>query len=178
MITSRLSIAAAAWCIAAAALMALPARAVTLAVSPSSVYQHLTTAGVWHGHTVIASTNLNKLEAGGSFSASCLSIYTGSITGSRSLPASALLGGLQLYVTIPAELPALRNMPGFESAPRGSNLSCSYNWTAYSKEGTYNIGIPGISIPIGGQEMSLSNSISFRMRKPGTSTGGDDACIP
>jgi hypothetical protein len=55
---------------------------------------------------------------------------------------------------------------------------CSYDWTAYSKEASYTIGIPGVSAPIGGQEMSLSDSVTFWMRKPGTATGEDDACIP
>jgi hypothetical protein len=163
---------------AAAFTLMTPARAVTLNVVPSSIYQSGTTALVYHGHTVVASTNMNRLEAGGSFRATCMSPDTGSITGSRSLPAAALLGGLQLYVTVPAQLPGLKPMPGFESAPRGANLQCSYDWTAYSREAQYTLGVPGVSVPIGGGEMSLSSSVSFRMRKPGTATGNDDACIP
>jgi hypothetical protein len=164
-------------CTAAFALMT-PARAVSLNVVPSSVYQSGTTALVYHGHTVISSTNMNRLEAGGTFRATCMSPDTGSIPGSRSLPAVGLLGGLQLYVTIPAQLPGLKPMPGFESAPRGVNLQCSYDWTAYSREAQYTLGVPGVSVPIGGGEMSVSRSVSFRMRKTGTATGNDDACIP
>ena len=174
----KISIAVAASLMAATALVSQPAQAVSLNVVVSSIYQNSTSAGVWHGHTVLSSTNMNRLEAGGSFRASCMSPDTGNISGSRSLPASGLAGPLQLYVTIPTQLPALRNMPGFESVPRGSTLQCSYDWTAYAREAMYTIGIPGVSVPVGGGEMTLSNSRSFTMRKPGTSTGGDDACIP
>ena len=79
---------------------------------------------------------------------------------------------------IPEQLPALRNMPGFESVSRGQRIECSYRWTAFAREGTYTIGTPGTSMPVGGGEIYDSGTISFSMRKPGTSTGGDDACIP
>ena len=159
-------------------LSAVPTQAVTLSVHPASTYQFGTGSGVYLGHTVIASTNMNALEAGGSFRAHCMSPDTGDITGARSLPASGLVGPQQLYVTIPAQLPALRNMPGFFNVPRGANLMCSYDWTAYSRESAYSVGIPGVSTPLGGGHMSDSGSTTFWMRKPGTSTGGDDACIP
>jgi hypothetical protein len=164
-------------CVAAGAL-STPVHAVNLAVQPSSIYQNGATAGVWLGHTVAASTNMNRLQAGGSFRAYCYGGDTSPITGERSLPASALIGPLQLYVTIPAQLPALYNMPGFYSVPRGSRIQCSYDWTAYAREAMYTIGIPGVSVPIGGEERSESNSITFWMSKPGRSTGDDDACIP
>jgi len=163
---------------AVAGILTTPAQAVTLNVAPSSIYQFGTGSGVYLGHTVVASTNMNRLQAGGSFRAYCFGADTGSITGERSLPASGLTGPLQLYVTVPAQLPALRNMPGFLGVPRGSNLMCSYDWTAYSREAMYTVGIPGISTPIGGEERSDSDSITFWMRKPGTATGEDDACIP
>jgi hypothetical protein len=55
---------------------------------------------------------------------------------------------------------------------------CSYDWTAYSRESSYNLGIPGVGTPVGGGYMTDSDSITFWMKKPGTSTGNDDACIP
>jgi hypothetical protein len=158
--------------------LSTPVHAVTLAVQPSSIYQNGATAGVWLGHTVAASTNMNRLLAGGSFRAHCFDGGTSPITGERSLPASALFGPLQLYVTIPAKLPALYNMPGFYNVQRGSRIQCSYDWTAHARESMYTIGIPGISVPIGGEERSESDSIIFWMSKPGRSTGDDDACIP
>jgi hypothetical protein len=161
-----------------AAAWTAPAQALSMSVQPSRIYQYSNTANVYVGHTVAASTNMNQLEAGGSFRASCISPDTGEITGSRSLPASNLIGGLQLYVTIPAQLPALKPMPGFANVPRGATLSCTYAWTAFAKEATYSIGVPGLSMPVGGQQATASTSISFTMRKPGTSTGNDDACIP
>jgi len=163
---------------AAMGILAAPAHGVNMSVRPSSIYQQGTSAGVYLGHTVAASTNMNRLQAGGSFRAYCFGSDTGTITGERSLPATGVVGPLQLYVTIPAQLPALRNMPGFVSLPRGTTLVCRYDWTAYARESTYSIGVPGISVPIGGGEISDSDSITFGMRKPGTATGEDDACIP
>jgi len=163
---------------AAGGTLSTPVHAVTMAVKPSSIYQNGATAGVWLGHTVAASTLMNRLQAGGSFRAYCFDGGTSPITGARSLPASGLIGPLQLYVTIPAQLPALYNMPGFYNVPRGSRIQCSYDWTAYAREASYTIGIPGASAPVGGEEISDSDSIIFWMSKPGRSTGDDDACIP
>jgi hypothetical protein len=117
------------------------------------------------GHTVVAGTNLNRLIAGGSYLASCVSPYTGTIPGERTLPSSLTAQYNQLYVTIPAQLPAVRNMPGFENVPAGSILSCSYNWTAFAKESTYSVGPPGIGITVGGEEKSLGDTIGFQMYK-------------
>jgi hypothetical protein len=167
-----------AWAGLAMLFVGTAAQAVTMKVQPASIYQYGSGSGVYLGHTVAASTNINRLTAGGSFRASCLSILTGDITGERTLPGASLLGGVQLYVTIPAQLPALRNMPGFESVSRGQRIECSYRWTAFAREGTYTIGTPGTSMPIGGGEIYDSGAISFWMRKPGTATGNDDACIP
>lgn len=161
------------------AAVAAPAQALTMKVKVQSVYQYGNTAGVYLGHTVSAKTNMNRLLAGGSFVAKCLSPWTPDpITGERSLPAQAFIGGLDLTVTIPATLPALRNMPGWHSVPRGQTLYCTYTWTAYAKEGTYTIGVPGSSMPVGGAEVSESDQKSFTMSKPGTATGEDDACHP
>jgi hypothetical protein len=155
-----------------------PAQAVNLSVAPSSIYQFGNGSGVYVGHTVMASTSMNGLEAGGTFRAHCMSPDTGDIPGSRSLPSSGLIGPRQLYVTIPAQLPALRNMPGWAAVPRGSRLMCDYDWTAYAKESAITLGVPGISTIIGGQHITDSGRITFWMKKPGTSTGDDDACIP
>ncbi len=162
-----------------AALPSLPAQAaLSLKTVPSSVYQHMSTSLFWFGHTVIAGTSISRLTAGGSFTASCMSPYTQSLWGERSLTSEVFGKYNQLYVTIPAELPALRDMPGFDSAPRGSRLDCSYNWRSFAKEATYSVGIPGSSVTIGGGEASDTGSVRFVMQKPGTATGEDDTCIP
>src|SRR5688500_8967943 len=96
---------------------AQPAQAFSLRGGPVSIYQNGATAGVYLGHTVIASTNMNRLTAGGAFTANCPSGDTGTIRGERTLSAQGF--GAQLYVTIPEWLPALRNMPGFEYVPAG-----------------------------------------------------------
>jgi hypothetical protein len=149
---------------------AQPAQAFALRAVPMSIYQNGATAGVFLGHTVIASTNMNRLIAGGSFTATCASTDTGTITGQRTLSAEGL--GAQLYVTIPEWLPALRGMPGFEYVPAGSTLLCTYDWTAHAEESTYTMGIPGFGTTIGGQRGSHSDSVTFVMIKP--AAGGDD----
>jgi hypothetical protein len=164
---------------AAAVIGAPPASAsLSLKTLPSSVYQYLTTTAVYLGHTVIAGTNLNRLVAGGSFSASCVSAETGAITGERTLTSNLIGQYNQLYVTIPETLPALRNMPGFENVQRGSRIQCNYDWKSFAREPTYTVGVPGLTFTVGGEEQSDSGRVSFWMQKPGTSTGGDDTCIP
>ncbi len=104
------------------------------------------------GHTVYAGTNFNRLVAGGSFNASCVSAYTGSIPGERTLTSALVARYNQLYVTIPAQFPAVLNMPGFENVPAGSVLSCTYAWTSRAQESTYTISLLGFGITIGGEE--------------------------
>jgi hypothetical protein len=152
--------------------------ALSMKTVPSSVYQHMTTSQFWFGHTVIAGTYITRLTAGGSYSASCVSQDTQAVTGGRTLTSEVLGNYNQLYVTVPAVLPASREMPGFDNVPRGSRLDCYYNWSSFAKEATYTIGIPGSSITIGGGEAADSGVVKFVMQKPGTATGGDDACIP
>lgn len=164
---------------AALALAAMPAQA-TLSMStvPSAAYQFGNGSGVYIGHTVLAGTNLNRLVAGGTFRATCSSPYTGEIPGARTLT-SALIGQYnRLAVTIPEQLPALRNMPGFESVPRGQRIQCQYYWTSFAEEPTYTIGIPGFGMTVGGERLVDSGIVTFWMKKPGTATGEDDACIP
>jgi len=121
------------------------------------------------GHTVLANTNMNRLIAGGTFNASCASTYTGSIPGERTLPSESFISGNVLYVTIPAQLPAYLNMPGFESVPSGSTLSCTYAWTSRAQESAYTIGAQGIGFTVGGQEARDGGSVGFYMYK----TDGD-----
>jgi hypothetical protein len=161
------------------AAVASPAQA-TLQMStvPSRVYQFGTGSGVYLGHTVIAGTNLNRLIAGGSFRASCMSPYTGEIPGARTLSSSLIGQYNRLTVTIPEQLPALVNMPGFFNVPRGQRIECQYTWTSHAEEPVYTVGIPGFSITVGGERLLDSGISTFWMQKPGTSTGNDDSCIP
>jgi hypothetical protein len=162
-----------------AALCIQPANAtLMLKTQPSLVYQYLTTTAVYLGHTVIAGTNLNRLVAGGSFVASCASPDTQTITGERSLTSDLIGQYNQLYVTIPEQLPALRNMPGFENVQRGAQIQCNYNWKSFAREPTYTVGIPGFQITLGGEEGSDSGTVSFWMKRPGVAGGGGDTCIP
>jgi len=150
-------------------LLTLPAaQALTMSTTPMSIYQIGDgSTAVSLGHIVNARTSMNRLVAGGTFNASCASTYTGSIPGERTLTSESIASGNVLNVTIPEWLPATRNMPGFENAPAGTELSCTYAWTSRAQESAYTIGIPGFSVTIGGQEVRDGGSIGFYMYKSG-----------
>lgn len=157
-----------------------PAAAVEMSVYVSDPHQVLTGSSVRVGHTVLASTDYNRLIAGGEFEVRCnhptMSL---SAPGRRTESGgSGLLGGVRLTVTIPYQQPAYVNMAGFHALPRGSIVECQYNWTAHAIEGSFTIGAGGVGMVIGQGEKRDGGYKSFRMLKPGTATGDDDACIP
>jgi len=115
------------------------------------------------GHVVSARTNLNKLFAGGTMNASCVSEHTGSISARNALPSGLVGVPNVLHVPIPDSVPAVRNIPGFENVPAGAILSCTYAWTARAIEGTYTYGIPGFGTTYGGEERERGDSIGFYM---------------
>ena len=162
------------------ALFNSPAAHATLSMSTAvgSIYQIGDgSTGVSLGHIVQARTNLNRLVAGGSFNASCASDYTGNIPGERTLPSESLASGNVLYVTIPEWVPSVRNMPGFENAPGGTVLSCTYAWTSRAQESTYTIGIPGFGITTGGEERRDGGSVGFYMYKSGSDADPSHGCF-
>jgi hypothetical protein len=143
------------------------------------VYQVGTGSGVKLGHVVHASTNYNRLAAGGAYIAGCAHPEMMPTTGSRALYSENLLGGLQLAVTIPEWLPAMVNMPGFYSLPRGAQVTCTYNWTGHATEGGYVVGVGGISFQTGNGTQSEGGTQNFYMRVPGgTDPNENSTCIP
>lgn len=156
----------------------MPAQALTMSVVPSSIHQDGYTAGIYLGHSVIAGSNMNRLNAGGTFEARCPSTYLYPIPGSRALPAQSLIGGTKLTVTIPLVVPTRMEMPGFDALPAGTSLTCNYNWTASAEESSYTIGIGGIGFTIGGEKISDSGSVSFPFLKPAEGDGSTkQGCI-
>jgi len=144
------------------------AAALDLRTHVASIYQIGTSAQVQLGHTVAASTDYNRLIAGGTYSASCAASEMQPTTGQRTLTASGLRGPQQLYVTIPANLPARVSMPGFNaSTMRGRTLDCTYNWTSRAAESQLTIGAGGIGYTVGGGEMTEGGTEVFSMRVPG-----------
>ena len=162
---------------ALALLLAKPAAAITLNTQVLSIYQVGTTGQVKLGHVVHAFTNYNRLIAGGSYIASCSGLLP--VTGSRTLSAGNIVGGLMLTVTIPAQQPAYVNMPGFSSQPRGSEFTCMYNWTSNATEGGYTISAGGISYQVGNGHAAESGTDIFTMRVPSaTDPNENSSCIP
>ena len=157
----------------------LPASAVQMSVTVHPPHQVLTGSQVRAGHTVTASTDYNRLTAGGTFEVRCAHPDTMlGVPGQRTISGGALAGGVRLVVTIPYQQPAYVNMPGFHGLPRGTIVECQYVWTAQANEGTFSIGAGGTGIIIGQGEARDGSVANFRMHHPGTADGDDDACIP
>jgi hypothetical protein len=163
----------------AAFAAASPATALTLRTSVLSIYQVGTGPQVKLGHVVEASTNFSQLTAGGDFIASCADPAIMPSTGSRTLSASNLVGGLYLAVTIPRDQPAYVNMSGFYGLPRGSVVSCTYMWTSHAVEGGIAISASGVSIQSGNGRASEGGTRPFSIRVPsGTDPNENSSCIP
>jgi hypothetical protein len=158
---------------------ASPASALTLRTSVLSIYQVGTGPQVKLGHVVEASTNFNQLTAGGDFVASCADPAIMPSTGSRTLSASNLVGGLYMAVTIPRDQPAYVNMSGFYGLPRGSVVSCTYMWTSHAVEGGIAISASGISVQSGNGRAAEGGTRPFTIRVPsGTDPDENSSCIP
>jgi hypothetical protein len=162
-----------------AALLCGPrsAHAFGMNVYVQSISQSGFTAGVNLGHTVMANTDMNRLNAAAAFQASCVSSYTGSINDQRGFGAETFLGGTRITITVPEWLPALRNMPGFDQVPGGTTLSCTYNWTADAEESTYSTGVPGFGMTIGGKKAHDGRSVPFEMYQPGSGGSKENGCM-
>lgn len=156
------------------------ASAVNLRTVVASIYQVGNGATVQLGHTVVASTNYNRLYAGGTYIATCASQDMVPAMGQRFFSTENLAGGLQLYVTVPTAHPSYVNMPGFNAAMnRGRTIHCAYNWTSRAVEGGYSIGFGGISFQSGNGEASEGNVQNFIMNVPAIADEDEwTACIP
>jgi len=166
----------------AALILATPhnASAVTLKTIVLPIRQVGVGAGVSLGHTVTATTNYNRVTAGGAYVATCnhpLMLPTG---GQRTLTAENITGGLVLTTTIPQWLPAIVNMPGYNQLPAGTVVDCTYSWTAKAVESGYTIGAGGISYQTGSGERADGSTQLFIMIVPGSSDDSDTStgCIP
>lgn len=164
---------------AVASLAGQPASAVGLSAYVSDPYQVSTGSVVRMGHAVSAWTDFNRLTAGGTYVARCNHSDMSPASGQRTESTSAFLGGLRMTVTIPTLMPAYIGMPGFSSLPRGTTVTCTYDWTAFASEGGYKIGAGGIGIGIGDGQSSLGDFKTFTMRVPSGTDGNENStCIP
>ncbi len=155
-----------------------PASAVQMSVYVYEPYQVLTSGNVRVGHAVSASTDFNRLVAGGTFLAQCAHPQILSVPGQRTETASGLVGGLSMTVTVPEQQPAYINMPGFDSLPRGTTVDCTYAWTARAVESGYTLSGGGLGVPIGQGEKSDGAVRYFKMKAPSTDPSGNPKCIP
>jgi hypothetical protein len=163
-----------------AVLLAAPqyVSAVAMSVQPSIPSQWGNGSAFYYGHTVLASSDFNILNAGGAYTVQCNHPATLPMTGERSLASSTY--GFEkniLIVTIPAQLPALRNVSGWTQIPGDTLLSCNYRWTAFATEGGYSIGAGGISFQTGNGTMRDGGTIDFQMYRP-AKNDADGGCKP
>jgi hypothetical protein len=131
------------------------------------------------GHAADASTNYNRIAAGGSFVLTCAIPNNLPITAERNLYTEGLTGGRRLVVTIPAVVPTTYNVPGFQSMNRGDVAFCTYAWKVQATEGGFKIGVPGIDFSSGNGYASDASTEIFQMKAP-AKKGDDDGntCIP
>jgi hypothetical protein len=167
--------------LAAALLLATPhaASAVELSTVVSNIHQLGATGSVSLGHSAIGFTNYNRITVSGTYAASCASTVMLPVNGQRSLTRQEIFGGISLVTTIPETVPSIVDMPGFDLLAAGSVVACTYNWTSKAAESSYTIGIPGLTIPVGGGERAQGSTAPFIMMV----SAGDDAsnrgsCIP
>lgn len=137
-----------------------------------------TGSGFYLGHTVTASTNFNNLVAGGTYTAQCNHTATLPVMGERTLSSSTLgFGTNMLTVTIPEQLPAVRNLTGWLQIPGDTTLLCNYRWTASATESGYSVGVGGISFQYGNGTVREGGTVDFTMYRP-SREDADGGCIP
>jgi hypothetical protein len=163
-----------------AALLNAPqlASAVEMYTSVSTPSQWGTGSGFYHGHTVMAATRFNVLNAGGNFIVQCNHPSTVLMAGERALGSTTW--GLQpnmLTVTIPERHPAVRNVSGWLQVPGDTTLTCNYRWTSFATEGGYSLSGGFISVPLGNTSMRDGGTIDFEMYRP-PREDADGGCIP
>lgn len=156
----------------------LPASAVDMRVYVSTPSQWGTGSAFYLGHTVMASTDFNGLNAGGTYTVQCNHPAVVQMTGERSFPSSTNGRGKNMAtVTIPAQQPAVQHISGWLQIPDNTSLSCNYRWTAFATESGYSIGAYGISFQIGNGTVRDGGTVNFTMYRP-SNEDADGGCIP
>jgi len=152
--------------------------AIDMQVYVSTPSQWGTGSAFYLGHTVMASTDFNILNAGGAYTVQCNHPSVLQMTGERALASSTFgFGKNMLTVTIPAQQPAVQHISGWLQVPDNTSLSCNYRWTAFATEGGYSIGAGGISYPIGNGTMRDGGTVNFTMYRP-SREDADGGCAP
>ena len=156
------------------------ASAVSLTTRVLPIYQIGTGSMVSLGHVATASTNYNRLFAGGTYVAACASPDMSPMSGQNSGTGENVVGGLSFSVTIPEWVPARVNMTGFNAAAtRGQQLNCNYTWTSRAVESGYTVGVGGISFQTGNGERTEGSTQPFSMSVPPlTDPNKGGSCIP
>jgi hypothetical protein len=164
--------------IAAASATTQPALAVQLSTYVTQPSQGGTGSAFYLGHTVMASTPFNVLNAGGAFTAQCNHPATLPMTGERALGSNTW--GIErnmLTVTIPAQQPAVRNVSGWLQVPGDTTLLCNYRWTSFATEGGYSIGVGGFGITFGNESAREGGTVDFTIYRP-PREDADGGCVP
>jgi hypothetical protein len=163
-----------------ATLLGVPqfASAVNLYTFVGTIQQWGTGSGFYLGHTVTASTDFNNLIAGGTYWVQCNHSATLPVTGERTLSAGAFTGPVRLVVTIPAQLPAIRNISGWQQVPPETMLSCNYRWTSSATESGYTAGAGGVGVQFGSGSARQGDTVDFTMYRRTRPEDAGGGCAP
>lgn len=165
---------------AIATLFGLPqiASAVNLTTFVGTIQQWGTGSGFHLGHTVTAWTDYNNLIAGGTYWVQCNHSATLPVTGERTTSGGAFTGPIRLTVTIPAQLPAIRNISGWLQVPPETLLSCNYRWTSSATESGYTAGAGGVGIQFGSGSAREGDTVDFTMYRRTRPEDAGGGCAP
>ena len=153
-----------------ALLLAQPAAAVTMHVTPLPIYQVAIGAAFTVGHFIDARTSFPNLTVSGSFRVSCMHPGIPPISEGRTVSQTVLFQENVLSMGVPANLPAQRSLGGWTNVPTGTVVDCSYDWQARAVESGITLGQGGTVI-IGNGERAENATIDFSMLKIGTYPG-------
>jgi hypothetical protein len=151
-------------------LLAQPASAVSMHVTPLPIYQVGMGASFTVGHFIDARTSFPNLSVSGSFRVSCMQSGIPPISEGRTVSQTVLFQENVLSMGVPANLPSNRSLGGWTNVPTGTVVDCSYEWQARAVESGITIGQGGTVI-IGNGERSENATINFSMLKVGTYPG-------
>jgi hypothetical protein len=153
-------------------MLARPAAAVTMTVTPLDIHQKGVTSEYTVGHFIDARTTFQNLTLTGGFTVTCYADGVIPPVNYEVTQSQLVLNGNNvLSMGVPTNLPASRSVSGWYNIRTGSVFPCSYDYTARAVESGINFGSGGSSVPIGGGQRFERGTIAFDMMKVGAFPG-------
>jgi len=153
-------------------MMARPAAAIEMNVTPLDIHQKGVTSEYTVGHFIDARTSFQNLTVSGGFTVTCYAEgVIPPVTYEVSQTQTVFSGANVLSMAVPLSLPASRSVPGWYNIRTGTVFPCSYDYTARAVESGINLGSGGSSVPIGSGQRFERGTIAFDMLKVGAFPG-------